>query len=158
MRTSFYFKGNCSSWTNHDGCSSEGIPRTLPVAPDMKDGLLNTHRVAMGTESFFWLSLILLIPNNTLSLIVEGKVTKLSGSQLCNILKQLTIRTCLECLRHCEENSDCEKFSCHKRNKVCNLCSSETINTQAVENIYNSEYEKFKSKISGKYYISKNIS
>ena len=99
---------------------------------------------------FLWMGLILLSQNEAFSLIVKGKVTKVSGRHSCNILKQLTIRSCVECLRYCEGHPDCEKISCHKGTKVCILCSSETTDTHAVENIYDTQEESFKAKVSGK--------
>ena len=99
---------------------------------------------------FLWMGLIFLSQNETFSLIVKRKVTKVSGSQSCNNLKQLTIKSCVECLRYCEDHPDCEKISCHKGNKLCILCSSETTNTQAVENMYDTQEGSFESKVSGK--------
>ena len=113
------------------------------------------YGIAMSTIKvlFLWLDLIFLCQNGAFSLIVKRIFTKVSGNESCNILKQLTIRSCVECLRYCEDNPDCEKISCHKGTKVCILCSSETISTQAVENIYDTQEESFKSKVSGKWSI-----
>ena len=93
--------------------------------------------------------LIHLNQNRIFSLIVQGKLSKISGNGACNIMGKLAVKSCIECLHFCEENSKCEKLSCKKGSKICTLCTTGLTDAQSVENIYEKTEQSFRTTVKG---------